>query len=81
MNKSNKLTYKELAHVIVNNEDKVKHAINTLGRMVYDYIEFSGDNEKFAKYLKNKYKEVKDDVLQHKQGKQQYSEEEQRQSK
>jgi hypothetical protein len=54
--KNKKLTNKELGNYLVTVENKLGHAINTMGQTIFDYIEFNGDKDKFIEFLKTKYK-------------------------
>ena len=54
--KNKKLTNKELANYMVNVENKFNHAIDIVGKMFTDFIEYKGDKENFIKHLKEKYK-------------------------
>ena len=58
--KNKKLTYKELANYVVSIEQRLTHAINTIGQTLTDYIEFKGDKDTFIEHLKQKYKEKKE---------------------
>ena len=60
MPKPKKLTYNELANYIIMNENKFNHAIGVVGQTLTDFIEMTGESDKFKKFLKKKYAEKED---------------------
>jgi|DEB0MinimDraft_4_1074332.scaffolds.fasta_scaffold216473_2 hypothetical protein len=57
-----KLTNKEIARVLMNLSmrlDEVVHMVMTADRMFNEYVKFTGESDKFTKYLEDKF--TKDD--------------------
>ena len=57
MSRGRKPTNKELTQAIIELHNKVDYLSSGTHRLLIDFIEFSGKNKKFRKFLESKYSE------------------------